>query len=139
MPRFCTELGWVCALVCCAGFGVYQLVVTGDTCAGLSYAVVPCLCNWLVGAANVLVPCAIVSLHQTKGPFFGVIGAKALAYSLAARFAVDFAMNDLRTQLMLVDLLATSLLCALTVAAARGSTEPGRQAEYAAVTDTVRD
>lgn len=117
MRRFCTGACWTCALFCCVGFGVYQLVVLGETCVGSSYPAVPCLCTWLVGTANVLVPCTVISFYQTKGPFLCIVGAKVLAYVLAARFAVDFALDDVRTRLLLVDLLVSALLAALTLVA----------------------
>jgi hypothetical protein len=85
--------------------GVYELAVLGDACVGSSYLLLPCFCVWLTGLANLGSPVAVIlAVHKkTQLPLFVTVVAKALAYTLAAQHAADFALSDTRTRLMFAD------------------------------------
>jgi len=95
--------------------GVYQLVKLGDTCIGTSYPLVPCFCVAALGFANALMPCAVLTYHQTDCPLFSVTVAKCLAYVLAVQFSDTFILGDMRTRLMFMDSGFTLLILTLII------------------------
>lgn len=101
--------------------GIYQLVRISDSCVGLSYPLVPCFCVTALGFANALMPCAVITYHQTGCILFSVTVAKCLAYVLATQFADTFGLGDTPTRLMFMD--AGYLLFIITVAIVNHSCE----------------